>query len=70
MIQQINYNQLMENEKPTRGRPLKAPEQRLEQRSIRLSPAQWAKIDLGGMPWLRRLIDRAKQPVKRPPADE
>jgi hypothetical protein len=52
----------MENEKRTRGRPVKLPDERLEQRSIRLSPAQWAKIDLGGMPWLRGLIERAKVP--------
>jgi hypothetical protein len=45
-----------------RGRPPKPPEDRLKQRSIRLAPAMWAKIDRAGMAWLRRLIQRAKLP--------
>lgn len=42
------------------GRPKLPEEQRLIQRSIRLSAEQWAKIDIGGLDWLRKLIDRAK----------
>jgi hypothetical protein len=60
----------MDNEKRTRGRPVKLPDERLEQRSIRMTAAQWAKVDLGGIPWLRGLIDRAKVPAKPPPAEE
>ena len=37
--------------------------ERLEQRSIRLSPAQWQKVDAYGLDWLRKLIDRAKAPA-------
>lgn len=48
------------------GRPPKAAEERLVQRSIRLLPAQWEKFDAsGGIAWLRDLIDRAKP--KTPP---
>jgi len=51
----------MEQEKRPRGRPPVPPDEKLEQRSIRLTAAQWAKIEAaGGMEWLRRLIDRAK----------
>jgi len=49
-------------EKKKRGRPAIQPEQRLVLRSIRLSPAQWEKIDKYGLAWLRALIDRAKPP--------
>jgi hypothetical protein len=56
------YNASMEPTKPKMGRPPKSPDERLEQRSIRLTPAQWAKIDALGIPWLRKLIDRAKPP--------
>lgn len=34
--------------------------EKLEQRSIRLTAAQWAKIEAHGMAWLRKLIQRAK----------
>lgn len=41
-----------------RGRPAVAPENRLEQRSIRLTASQWNKVDAaGGVAWLRKLID-------------
>jgi hypothetical protein len=50
----------MEQEKRPRGRPPAPPDARLEQRSIRLTAAQWAKIDQFGMEWLRALIDRAR----------
>lgn len=46
--------------KRPRGRPPKAPEDALVLRSIRLTPAMWAKIDANGMEWLRGLIKRAK----------
>lgn len=30
---------------------------------MRLTPGQWAKIEaMGGMKWLRSLIDRARKP--------
>ena len=48
------------------GRPPKAPEERLVQRSIRLPPALWEKIDRNGLDWLRALVKRAKEPPKGP----
>lgn len=49
------------------GRPSKPAEERLEQRSVRLTPAQWAKVDAnGGQAWLRQLVEQAgtKEPAK------
>jgi hypothetical protein len=48
------------------GRPPIPEEDRLIGRSIRLTAAQWAKIDAHGMAWLRKLIDRARstKPVR------
>jgi hypothetical protein len=54
----------MEQEKRPRGRPPTPPDERLVQRSIRMTAAQWEKIDLGGIQWLRSLVDRAKKPTK------
>lgn len=42
------------------GRPKKDPDDVLIQRSIRLSKAQWEKIDAAGLFALRKLIDRWK----------
>jgi hypothetical protein len=53
----------MDNEKRSRGRPPVSPDERLEARSIRLTTAQWAKVDANGMTWLRRLIQRARSTV-------
>lgn len=54
--------------KAERGRPPGPPEARMEQRSIRLLPAHWAKIDAnGGLPWLRDLIERAKAAIRPAP---
>jgi hypothetical protein len=51
----------MEQPKNPGGRPPKPEAERLVQRSIRLTPAQWAKFDAaGGIAWLRGLIDRAR----------
>ncbi|MDA0625083.1 hypothetical protein PCS77_18710, partial [Acinetobacter baumannii] len=52
--------------KPRMGRPPIPEEDRLIGRSIRLTAAQWAKIDAHGMAWLRKLIDRARstKPVR------
>lgn len=50
----------MDEPKKGRGRPPAPPEERLEQRSIRLTAAQWAKVDANGVAWLRALIQRAK----------
>jgi hypothetical protein len=44
------------------GRPRLPDEQKQVQRSIRLSPELWAKIDAYGLDWLRQLIQRAKPP--------
>jgi len=52
----------MEPPKRPRGRPPVPPEEKLEQRSIRLTPAQWEKVDTFGIDWLRKLIERAKPP--------
>jgi hypothetical protein len=60
VTQKIGYTVCMEQPKRPRGRPPKPPEELLEQRSIRLTPAQWAKVDEFGMEWLRKLIQRAK----------
>lgn len=38
------------------GRPQKPPEEKLEQRSIRMAPSIWRKIDRAGLPALRRLL--------------
>lgn len=54
----------MEESKRRRGRPPTPPDERLEQRSIRLTAAQWAKVDANGIPWLRELIQRAKAVAK------
>ena len=56
------YNQHMENEKRSRGRPAKPADELMSNHSVRLTPAQWAKVQLHGMDWLRKLIDRAKPP--------
>jgi hypothetical protein len=51
----------MEEKKP-RGRPPVPPDQKLEQRSVRLLPRHWEKVDAYGLEWLRQVIDRAKPP--------
>lgn len=57
------YNSGMEKKpKHAGGRPPKPEHERLVLRSIRLTPAQWEKINLYGRDWLRALIDRAKPP--------
>jgi hypothetical protein len=51
----------MEEPKNKGGRPPLPESERLEQRSIRLKSAHWAKMDAaGGIEWLRALIQRAK----------
>lgn len=54
----------MEQPKNPGGRPRKSDSERLVQRSIRLTPAQWAKIDAASLPALRKLIDRWRAPDK------
>jgi hypothetical protein len=55
----------MNTPKKPMGRPPVPVEERLVQRSVRLTMAQWAKFDAaGGLPWLRKLIDRAKPPTE------
>lgn len=46
--------------KPKPGRPPTPPDQKLILKSIRLTAAQWAKVDANGADWLRALIDKAK----------
>lgn len=49
--------------KKPRGRPEIPPEDRAVNRSVRLTVKQWAKLDLlGGIPWIRDRIDKAKEP--------
>lgn len=67
MSQQMLYDSLMEQTKRPRGRPPTSDEERLEQRSIRLTAAQWAKVDAHGIGWLRQLIDRARLPKESSP---
>lgn len=52
-----------------KGRPPVAPDERLKGRSIRLTARQWAKVDAGGMAWLRQLIEDAPTPVEQPSDD-
>jgi len=52
----------MEDQKRGRGRPPTPPDEKLELRGIRLKPRHWEKVDLYGMDWLRRLIERGKPP--------
>jgi hypothetical protein len=42
----------MEHTKHNGGRPQKPDAERLVQRSIRLPPDLWAKIDANGLEWL------------------
>jgi hypothetical protein len=50
------------------GKPLGRPEvdesKELVQKSIRMTAAQWEKVNAGGIKWLRGLVDRAKHPGK------
>ncbi|SDH08894.1 hypothetical protein SAMN05216466_10758 [Paraburkholderia phenazinium] len=63
MILFLVYNPGMETKpKHPGGRPRLPDEQKQVQRSIRLSPELWAKIDAYGLDWLRQLIQRAKPP--------
>lgn len=48
----------MEPLKKPLGRPQKPVEEKLEQRSIRMTAAQWKKIDFAGLSEFRKLIDR------------
>jgi hypothetical protein len=52
----------MEEPKRPRGRPPKPPEEHLVQRTVRLTPAMWEKIDRNGLEWLRQIIARARPP--------
>jgi hypothetical protein len=46
------------------GRPVVAPEDRLEVGTVRLTREQWSKLaKLGGAEWLRKAIQRAKLPA-------
>jgi len=53
----------MNTEPKPKGRPPKPESERLVQRSIRLPPDLWAKIDAHGLEWLRAAIRRAKPPA-------
>ena len=48
----------METLRKPPGRPRKTADEKLEQRSVRLTRAQWQKIDVAGLEELRKLIDR------------
>lgn len=53
------------------GRPRKSEAEKFEQRSARLTPAQWAKVDAnGGQAWLRQVVEEAEVPTppKKKPA--
>lgn len=53
----------MKQPKTRVGRPPKPEAERLIQRSIRLQPDLWAKIDANGLAWLRAVIRRARSPA-------
>ena len=57
------YTRDMSTEPKPKGRPPIPEDQRLVQRSIRLPPDLWAKIDAHGLEWLRAVIRRAKPPT-------
>lgn len=50
--------------KKVRGRPKKSDEVRLIQRTMRMTPAQWRKIDTAGLVDLRVLVDKWVPEVK------
>lgn len=50
----------MENTKKAVGRPKKPDSDLLVQKSIRMTPAQWKKVDDAGIDALRALVDRWK----------
>lgn len=52
----------MEEPKKPRGRPPKPGDEKLERRAMYLPAALWAKVDAHGLPWLRKLIEKAKPP--------
>lgn len=59
---------IQKTKRPSRGRPLKNDNQPLDQKSIRLTSAQWGKIAAnGGLDWLRALIDGAGAAGHRAP---
>jgi hypothetical protein len=51
----------MEQQKRGRGRPPIPADERLEQRSIRLTAEQWASVDAHGIAWLRKLLSSTSQ---------
>ncbi len=53
----------MDKPKNPGGRPALPEDQRRVQRSIRLLPKHWAKIDAHGLEWLRAVIQRARPPA-------
>lgn len=57
------YCASMEQAKNKGGRPPKPESERLVQRSIRLPPDLWAKIDAHGLEWLRAVVRRARPPA-------
>ena len=54
------YTPRMDTPKKKTGRPPLPPEKRLQQRSIRLPPELWAKIDANGLAWLRDVVRKAR----------
>jgi hypothetical protein len=60
----ITYTCRMEKPKNKGGRPPKPEAERLLQRSIRLTPDIWAKIDAYGLAWMRAVLRRAGPPKK------
>lgn len=63
----------MDEQKRKRGGQPKPPEQKLEQRSIRMKPAHWEEWELlGGNEWQRRTMEasakkRARAAAKKAP---
>lgn len=52
----------MDTPKNLGGRPEKPAELRLISKSIRMTQAQWDKVALHGLDWLRDLVDKGKPP--------
>lgn len=53
----------MEKQQRKGGRPPKSDANKLAQRSIRMPPDLWAKIDARGLAWLRDLVRTAGPPA-------
>lgn len=65
----VERRKAKDNGKHPGGRPPFAEKDLLRQRSVRMTAAQWEKIGrMGGFEWVRRLVDKAREPAARAPS--